>query len=89
MRSEPIHDGAQGVASGPRARRTERTNRNVLQVREDSEHRTNAAPGPRSSPERNYPWMAAATITQMPSAIAATTTASAMFCFSTISCHRS
>jgi hypothetical protein len=45
-----VNDGAKGVASGPRARRTERTNRNVLQVREDSEHRTNAAPGPRSSP---------------------------------------
>jgi hypothetical protein len=47
------YDGAQGVASGPRARRTEHRNRNVLQVREDSEHRTNAAPGPRSSRERS------------------------------------
>jgi hypothetical protein len=51
MRSEPTHDGVKGVASGPRARRTERTNRNVLAVREDSEHRTNAAPGSRSSQE--------------------------------------
>ena len=35
------------------------------------------------------PWMAAATMMEMPNDIAATTSASATFCFSTISCHRS